>query len=159
MPDNSIRELILGNIKTRLLGIIDGAGYLRAAKLQDVERYIHIWRDDAEDVNTRGEEKILIRELFETGNYVASGQILARLEVDLEWVLIGDTANGEDISECLHDLKRALFQDPNALGGLARGMSYTNRLVEPETGMPTDGVHFVLQVDYAELQGDPTQSG
>jgi hypothetical protein len=158
MPD-SVRELILKDVKTRLLGIVNGAGYQRAAMLEDVERYIHNWRDSGEDVNTRGEEKLIIRPLFETGSPIAAQQMLVRLDVDIEWVLIGDTANDEDISQCLHDLKRAIFADPNSLGGLARSMAYTNRMVDPETGMPTDGVHFVLQVDYAELQGDPTQTG
>lgn len=158
MPD-SVRELILKDLKSRYTAIINGSGYQRAAQLEGVERYIHRWSGPAEDVNTRGEEKIIIRELFEAGNPIASQQLLVRLEVDVEWVLIGDTADGEDISECLHDLKRATFAEPNSLGGLARSLAYTNRLVEPETGMPTDGVHFILQVDYAELQGDPTQSG
>jgi len=150
------RELVCQAIKTRLDSIIGDGTYHRGGRLKSVQRYIHEWRGDGLEVNRRNEETIIIRPLFERGNPDAVGELISVLDIDLEWVLLGDTANDGDINDVIGDLKRALFTGSPTLDGLARSMSFDNRLVEPETNIATTGVHFTLNVTYGEDLGDPT---
>lgn len=150
------RELVIQAIKTRLEAIIGDGSYHRGQRLKSVQRYIHEWRHDGLEVNRRNEETIIIRPLFESGSPGAIGEVISILKVDLEWVLLGDTANDADINDLIADFKRSLFLDSPDLGGFARSITWDNRLVEPETNIATSGVHFVLNITYGETLGDPT---
>lgn len=155
---DSRREVLLKAIKTKLEAIIGDTSYNYGAELKNVQRKIHRWDGEDRVVNKLSDVPcILITVQQEVGAMDTVEMWNQTLDVDLEFILRGDTADDADVNAALADMQRALFAGSfDGFGSNVTNVRISNRLVDPQTGMPVDGIHLGLSMDYAQQFGDPT---
>lgn len=158
------RETLLKNVQAKLERIMpNGAGFNFSGKLRSVQRYKHSWKDAYHAVNNVSDiPLILIRTTGESRSDPREHDTFARrIDLDLEWVFRGGTADDEDLIAAIQDVERALFGDPGdpmmAFGVGATEPDWLCSLIDPVANMPTDGFHFVLSLTYETQIGDPSQ--
>lgn len=158
----SVRERLYDAIFAKLQAIKGDSSYNYGLALKSVQDYVLIWGAGEPEGNSfRDTPTIIVRENVEIGNGgdFSVGASTATLTLDVRLVLRGETANGDDIRKGVADLKRAIFANYDGFGSLVTAFRYSVPLYDVERGITTDGVHFVLEVDFNELIGDPTKTG
>lgn len=150
--NDSIRELILKNIKTTLQGITTGAGYNYT--MQSVER----WKQKGNTTNVS--PHIVIHAGPETKTSGPDPQIECELSIIIEVGYRQDDSDTSEsdviVSKLLADIEKALLADYTR-GGYAQETKITgNILFEYVEGQPRFGIMVQIEIKYKHANTDPT---
>lgn len=162
MANELLRETILESLKEKLEAIMVGEDFFYRGRLKSVQRYIHRWDGTTHETNSRLlAPTILIKPLAERSvSDQEVGTWTRELDVELHFILRGESADDSDINQALADMERALFKPPmDGFAARSTQPSYSTRLFDEETGMPLDGVVLSLTLTYSELIGEPGTLG
>jgi hypothetical protein len=157
---DSIRQRIFDEVVRNLRAIPGDARFKRAMKLQSVQTYRHLRRDEDNFGNTQVEETILVRSGSQSVGPGECGNLLKELQVEMKWVLIGESVTEEDINEAEHDLELALWTEEDDLAHLRRGpLRAEVDVLMPDLEHDVDAVFYTLFVPFSSALGDPTERG
>jgi len=169
MAETPRREIATAWIVSKLEAIIadDGTLYHNGGRLVSVQRYKNIFGTSeeglAQEVTQRGDTPtIIVRDLSEEGDTGDTVDTITNtLTLQIEWVTRG-IVTSTDLNNALADMIRAImagFGSENGFGVGAVRLHFSNRMIDPETGMPADGIFLILSFQYQNSIGDPALPG
>jgi len=152
----SRRETLMRTIQGRLEAIIGDDTYYLCHLLRSVQRWVHSWYGQEHLVNMFGELPTIIVRAQEP--MIVSETVdlwLRNISIDIG-IFLESPSDDSDVCAALADVERALFVgDTDGFGVGFRNWKLSNQTVDPENGMPLDGIHVTLSGEYQEQIGAP----